>query len=163
MATPFLDFINTADFQRSLAETRVTQESRNLAVAPKPNTEPLVRRAIRDEAAGMGLAIANRRTRLAENAFKFQKKQAPFAIGIGALDAGVSVLGGFRNLELQKQRGVEARQRQAFRQQHLQEQQRQTKALTDIFSRRTQAANQSVLPRNMDISSPGLPQPLDLL
>ena len=107
----FLDYLDIPAFQQAVANTRSTQASGNLAVQPKPALAPLLEeagiraRAGRQFALGeRGLALDARRVRLAEDRTAYERRMAPYAIGVCAIGAGVNVLGGLRTRQdLQRQ------------------------------------------------------------
>lgn len=146
--TTFFEMLSVPDFQRATAQTRITQEAQDLAVAPKPALAPLIESGLRREVAGQDLATSRRRSDLLENKLDFQRKQAPFAIGLGALNLGVNVLGGVRAGQAQKQRAAQMGELRSIRQEGLRVQRENTRRLQDIINRQVGQLNQSFLPLN---------------
>lgn len=147
MPTSFLDYIDIPAFQEAVAQTRARQQAGEgrgqLAVQPKPALAPIVERAVSSAQAGQQMAMGENRVKLREGEGEllrtrvdleaqrldtqaqqagFERRMAPLAIGVGALNLGVSGLGGLRTLSatrLAEERAarLEALQRQALEQQ----------------------------------------------
>lgn len=147
MAT-FFDMLNITDVQRATAQTRTLQQARHLAVMPKPALAPIVESGLRREVVGQRLATERRRTDLAENAYDFRRRQFPYAVGLGALNLGVNVLGGLRARQLQQQGAAQYAELAAIRRQGLAQQREATRRILDIYENQVGQLNQSYLPLN---------------
>lgn len=117
MPTTFLDLLSGPDFQEAQQQARVQQQAGFLSVQPRPVLRDIVQEARQRYGAGQDLDLGARRVRLAEREARAERRQAPFAIGLGALDLGVNVLGGLRDSRL-----LRAEQERAARLENLQTQ-----------------------------------------
>jgi hypothetical protein len=110
MPTTFLDLLSTPAVQEAEQQARVQQQAGFLSVQPRPVLRDIVQEARQRYVAGQELDLGARRLRLAEREARAERRQAPFAIGLGALDLGVNVLGGLRDRRLlQEERARAAR------------------------------------------------------
>ena len=92
MPTSFLDLLYAPDVQAAEQQARVTQQANSLSVTPRPALGGVVREASRAYAAGEDRQLEHRRLNLLKRADRFERRQAPFAIGLGALNLGTNLL-----------------------------------------------------------------------
>ena len=98
----FLQLYNPADIQRAAQGAQAAQERNYLAVSPHLDLSAAARGASERFIEGSRLELERRRTDLAEDAYRYERRTAPFAIGIAATGAATSLLAQVRNRQLRR-------------------------------------------------------------
>ena len=104
----FLDLLDIPSIQAATAQTRVVQQRNRLAVTPRPALADIFRADLQRRRAMQDLSLGAGRLQLAREAQRAERRQFPFAVGLGVAGLGVGVLGGIRGLQAAGQE--EARQ-----------------------------------------------------
>lgn len=142
MPTSFLDLLSTPDVQAAQQQALVRQQAQNLSVTPRPALEGVARETRARVAQGFDMDIAARRLRLAEREARAARRQEPFAIGLGALNLGVGVLGRIQDRRLFEAEKVRAERIDALQTQTLNAlRQAQDERLRLLQQRRQQLEN----------------------
>jgi len=124
------------DVQQATQDALVTQQARSLSVMPRPVLGPILRQAGQTYEAAQRLDLEARRLAMEHEQARFKRRMAPWAIGIGALDLGVGVLGAVRTARTAREATARAKRMEALGEATLAEQRAMTAAVLDALARR---------------------------